>query len=68
MSLTIHYKGRFKEGASLPGMIMEVKDIADIYRWDYHIFETVFPEDSPDHPPPITGQCDSFLVFLYPIQ
>jgi len=27
-------------------MIKELSDIADIYRWDYHLFKTDFPEDS----------------------
>lgn len=46
MSLTIHYNGSFRLGASLPGMIKELKDIAEVYAWNYHVFENDFPEDS----------------------
>jgi hypothetical protein len=46
MGLTIYYNGRFSENASLPEMIEEVKDIADTYKWDYTIFEEIFPRDS----------------------
>ncbi len=42
MGLSIFYKGRFKEGISLAEMIDEVKDIAEIHNWKYHIFETEF--------------------------
>lgn len=45
MGLTIHYSGRFNEHASLPEMIEEVKDIAQIYGWEYHIFEQHFSID-----------------------
>lgn len=44
MGLTIHYSGSFNKDASLQEMISEVKDIAEIQRWNYHIFETEFPE------------------------
>jgi len=42
MGLSIYYKGNFKKGASLSAMIDEVKDVAEIYGWDHHIFETEF--------------------------
>lgn len=45
MGLTIHYNGSFKRNASLPAMIEEVRDIVNVYGWDYHIYETEFPED-----------------------
>ncbi len=45
MGLTIHYSGRFNEYASLSEMIEEVKDIAEIYNWKYHIFEQNFSID-----------------------
>ena len=45
MGLTIHYSGRFGEHASLSEMIEEVKDIAEIYNWKYHIFEQHFCTD-----------------------
>jgi hypothetical protein len=43
MGLSFHYNGRFKPGASLPAMIEEVKDLAEIYQWQYHIYEESFP-------------------------
>src|SRR5690554_6621138 len=46
MGLTICYSGRFKNGRFLSAMINELKDIAEIYAWDYHQFEDEFPEDS----------------------
>ena len=44
MGLTIYYKGKFNPSASLSEMIEEVKDIAEIYKWKYHVFETEFPK------------------------
>ncbi len=46
MGLTIYYKATFNPKASLPEMIEEVRDIAEIYKWDYHIFEKEFPKKS----------------------
>jgi len=48
MGLTINYTGNFNPSASLSKMIEEVKDIAEIYKWKYHIFETKFPKDNFD--------------------
>ena len=45
MGLTIHYSGRLKELASLSEMIEEVKDIAEIYNWKYHLYEQHFSID-----------------------
>jgi hypothetical protein len=42
MGLTIHYSGKFNPDASLAGMIEEVKDIAGIYNWPFHVYETEF--------------------------
>lgn len=46
MGLTIHYNGRFNPAASLKEMIEEVKDIATIYKWNYHVFKEQFPVHS----------------------
>ncbi len=46
MGLSIHYSGRFKDEASLPEMIHEVKDIAKVHDWSYTVFETEFPEQT----------------------
>ena len=43
MGLSIHYSGEFEPKASLWQMIEEVKDIAEIYKWPYHVFEDGFP-------------------------
>lgn len=46
MGLTIHYNGKFNPSASLRELIEEAKDIAEIYNWKYHIYETEFsPND-----------------------
>jgi hypothetical protein len=44
MGLSIHYNGTFSKTASLSAMIEEVKDIAEVYKWQYIVFETEFPE------------------------
>ena len=46
MGLTFHYSGSFKKDASLKELIGEVKDIAEINGWAYHIFDDEFPADS----------------------
>ena len=46
MGLTINYTGNFNPNASLSEMIEEVKDIVEIYKWKYHIFETKFPKNN----------------------
>ena len=43
MSLTIFYSGRFNPESSLSEMIEEVKDICEVQKWDYYIFESEFP-------------------------
>ncbi len=45
MGISIHYKGKLKSEDSLPDLIEEVKDIAKIHHWNFHIFEQVFPEN-----------------------
>lgn len=46
MGLSIHYSGSFRNGASLLEMIEEVKDIADVYKWNYTIYKEHFPKDT----------------------
>jgi len=43
MGLSFHYSGSFRKKASLLQMIEEVKDIAEINRWNYTVFNTEFP-------------------------
>ncbi len=46
MGLSIHYSGSFKSEGSLQRMIEEVKDIVEIYKWEYSVFEHEFPVNS----------------------
>ncbi len=46
MGLSLHYNGSFNAKASLPAMIEEVKDIAEMFQLEYNIYEEVFPENS----------------------
>ncbi len=46
MGLSIHYSGRFKEGASLKNMIEEVKDVAEAHNWPYYILDQEFKSDT----------------------
>lgn len=46
MGLSIHYRGCFSSKASLAAMIEEVQDIARVFRWPCHVFETAFPADA----------------------
>ena len=53
MGITIHYKGKLKEDASVSHMIEEVKDISENYNWPYDVLDTdlpqtTFPETEPD--------------------
>ena len=45
MGLSIHYSGAFNPNACLSAMIEEVKDIAELYKWKYFVFEQVFPSN-----------------------
>lgn len=46
MGITIHYNGRFNKNASLPQMVREVKDFAEVCEWDYTVFHENFPEET----------------------
>ena len=43
MGLTIFYSGRFNPESSLSEMIEEVKDICEVQKWKYKIFNREFP-------------------------
>ena len=45
MGLSIHYSGAFNQAESLSKMIEEVKDIAKVYQWHYHIFNDAFAKE-----------------------
>jgi len=46
MGLSIYYSGSFRRNASLSEMIEEVKDIAEVYKWEYTIYENQFSENT----------------------
>ena len=46
MDLSLHYSGNFNPSTSLPVMIEEVKDIAEVFKWKYFVFEEEFPANS----------------------
>ena len=48
MGLCIYYNGKIKDSASLPHLIEEVKDIAVINQWKYHVYESSFPNETLD--------------------
>lgn len=43
MGLTFHYSGSIKKEASLPALVAEVKDIAEINGWKYHVYDINLP-------------------------
>ncbi len=45
MGLSIHYSGAFKQSESLQAMIEEVKNVAEVYKWTYHVFEETFKRE-----------------------
>ena len=49
MGLSIYYNGKFNQETSLSEMINEVKDIAEIHEWNYHIYENHFSENDLIH-------------------
>ena len=48
MGLSIHYNGQFRTSASLSEIIDGVRDIAEINKWKYKIYNTKFPKKSYD--------------------
>lgn len=44
MGLSFHYSGSISNPSDLPELISEIKEIADVYHWPCHVFETEFPE------------------------
>jgi hypothetical protein len=47
MGLSIHYKGKLRDKASLPMLIEEVADIAKIHKWKHRVLEPTFPINPP---------------------
>lgn len=48
MGLSIHYNGKFNKEADLAELIAEVRDIVQIFQWDYFIFSEQFPPRETD--------------------
>jgi hypothetical protein len=44
MGITIHYKGKLNDEASINHLIDEVRDIAEIMHWKYDILDTDLPD------------------------
>ncbi len=44
MGLTVYYKGRFNPDTSLENLIAECREFADVFKWEYQIFEREFPQ------------------------
>ena len=63
MGITIHYKGTFHPKANLAAMIEEVKDIAEVNKWEYHIFEKEFPAIGSE---PKAGERKKYGIYLTP--
>jgi len=49
MGLCIYYSGKIKDADSLPHLIDEVKDIANIHGWEFDINECSFPNNTLDN-------------------
>ncbi|MDR1859659.1 MAG: hypothetical protein LBR06_01895 [Bacteroidales bacterium] len=45
MGLSIHYRGRLKKAKLLPALIEEIKNVAQVYGWQYHTYRTNFQND-----------------------
>ena len=46
MGLSIHYSGSLSNPDYLSEIIEEVKDIAEVFKWEYNIYEERFPENT----------------------
>ena len=51
MGLSIHYSGSLSNPDYLSEIIEEVKDIAEVFKWEYNIYEERFPylKDTPKY-------------------
>jgi hypothetical protein len=59
MGLSIHYSGSFNTSSSLSEMITEVADIAAIYQWPFHIYNSRFETST-------TGEEDIYGISFTP--
>lgn len=44
MGLSIHYNGKLRSNEMLSSLIDEVRNVAEIHDWPYHVFENAFSE------------------------
>ncbi len=44
MGLSFHYSGSIAKPELLSELITEVQEIANVYQWKYHVYDTVFPD------------------------
>ena len=51
MGLSIHYNGKFNKNAILADLITEVKEIAEVFKWNYEVYHEEFPSDNKDESP-----------------
>ena len=51
MGLSIHYNGKFNKNAILADLITEVKEIAEVFKWNYEVYHEEFPSDIKDESP-----------------
>jgi hypothetical protein len=45
VGLSIYYSGQLKNAMLLPALIEDVKDVAQVYGWKYHTYNTHFQND-----------------------
>lgn len=45
MGLSIHYSGRLQNPESLPDLIEEIREVAEIHQWKYVILDSVYPNN-----------------------
>jgi len=46
MGLSFHYSGKIGKPELLSDLIDEIKDIANVYKWKYTVYERQFPENT----------------------
>lgn len=49
MGLSIYYSGRFNTKASLSNLIEEVKEVTEVFHWEYEIYKKSFPDNADEN-------------------
>ena len=60
MGISIHYSGRIANRQKLPQLIEEVKEIATVHNWKFHVYESMFPAISVLEPKKVDFTSDNF--------